>query len=1184
MVARGIETPEAAHEFLSPSLERDWHDPLVIPGLSDVADRVEAALDAHETIAIFGDFDVDGMSSTCLLTLGLRALGADVHPFIPHRFDEGYGLSREALDRVVEGCHPDLVVTVDTGIASAREVEFALGEGIDVCVTDHHEPADLVPSTVPVADPKLDPDNPSRELAGAGVALKLVCELGRRRGMPDLWLRYTDVCCLGTVSDMMLLTGENRALVADGIERMRHTDRPGLVALAAVAHCDLTAIEADSLPFSLVPRLNAAGRMGDVEVAFDLLLTDDPARAAELAARLDSINTERREIESELAGEALSMVEATYEGGRCVVIGGEGWHEGVKGIVASRIVNRYHVPAILFSISDGVAHGSGRSVGTVDLFHAVEQCSDLLVRFGGHEGAVGVTLDAANIDAFRDRLEEVLDALPAEQFEDKGEVAAIVGLSELDIPTISSLGMLRPFGQGNKVPLLAVRGVTMRGRARVGSSGEHMRFYATDGVDSVPAIMFRTPDIERAADYEGAVDLVFEAVVETWQGRTKPKLMVRDIIYRADEAEPSPSATLVDDLFSRAPEILARDEYAGIAEATSFVTKAVGVSFEGRQETVSHLAEGDVLEVVRQADNEKDPNAVALVTASGDQIGFLRRQIAAAIAPLMDGGTRYEACVRQVTGGEEGRSLGVNVAVTRKDATADAADASSMRSARRRDELSSMDQTALTRELTHSLIGDNQLLPAQAAALDSLAAGRSTLCVMATGRGKSLVFHIHAARTALLAGRASVFVYPLRALVSDQSFHLAEAFADLGMHVGVLTGETSMDERDEAFAALASGGVDVVLTTPEFLSIHSDRFAASGRVGFVVVDEAHHAGTSKGGNRASYQEMPRVLSELGDPVVLACTATAATPVAHEVCRLLSIVDVIVDDSVRDNLSIDDERELRDRESALVSCVSTGEKCVVYVNSREQSVALARMLRKRVGELGHRIAFYNAGLSRADRAAVEDAFRSGDLCCIVSTSAFGEGVNLPDIRHVMLYHMPFGEIEFNQMSGRAGRDGRPAVVHLLYGSRDARINERIIEASAPSRKELVTLYRVLTTIWRRTLAEQGEDSFARSNADIAQAAVELEPSSKLDERSVSCGISVFRELGFLKTSGYGSARRISMVDSPDKMELEDSIRYLEGLRSREDFSSFRDFALEATADELLARINRPIVPDFGTRVS
>lgn len=1066
MVAHGITSPEEGRRFLTPSLQRDWADPLIIPGLSSAADRVEHAVRAGERITVFGDFDVDGITSTCLLTEALRTLGAQVTPFIPHRFDEGYGLSTAALERLVADDVPDLVITVDNGIASRNEVPYLLEQGIDVVVTDHHEPADLVPEGIPVADPKIADDSPSRELAGAGVALKLVQVLGKRLGQPGLWRSLTEVAALGTVSDMMTLTAENRALVADGIAQMRRTSRPGYVALAAVTGTDLATVSADTLSFSLIPRLNAAGRMADPAIALDLLLARDPAEAARLASELEAINQERRSIEAELTDEAMALAERSYAGGRVVLVGGAGWHEGVKGIVASRLVNRYHVPALLFSLSDdGVAHGSGRSVGSVNLFDAVEKCSDLLIRFGGHAGAVGVTCEASKLDELRDRLEEVLETVPAEDFEDRGEIAGIVDLGELDISTVESMAVLEPYGQGNKVPLLAATGVVMTDRARVGKTGDHMRFTATDGRSGVPAIMFRVPDIDDLVDYDGAVDLVFEAVAERWQGRVKTKLMVKDILRRDD---PATGGTLgggfVDRLFSEAD-----------------AAAQMGVP---------------------------DPEPV-----SADERG----------------------------------------------------------------ELSVLDVRELEARVTRLFIGDGRLHDSQARALELLDAGKNVLCVMGTGRGKSLIFQIHAVVEALARGKASVFVFPLRALVADQAFHMRDAFARLGLSSVVLTGEALPEERERAYAGVASGDVDVVLTTPEFFALHADRFAQTRRVGFVVVDEAHHAGLAKGGHRSAYGSMPRALEAMGNPRVLAVTATADSAVAREISNLLGIDTVVVDETSRPNLLMVDERELANRENRLVSIVASGEKCVVYVNSREQSVALARMLRRRVPELGARVAFYHAGLDRASRGAVERAFRGGPLSCVVSTSAFGEGVNLPDIRHVVLYHMPFGSIEFNQMSGRAGRDGRPAQVHLMYSTRDARINERILNASAPTRPELVTLYRALQTMWRSHRRETGETSFAASNLDIAKMCLAIDARAPIVEAAVPSGISIFTELGFMRTEGFGTDRRIEMVERPGRVELEESIRYLEGIRARREFDAFKDWALRAAASEMLARINRPIAP-------
>ncbi len=1064
MVARGIRTVEEGRLFLTPSLERDWADPAIIPGMMQVADRVEAALDAHESIAVFGDFDVDGITSTCLLTEALRALGGTVHPFIPHRFDEGYGLSATALERVVRECSPSLIITVDNGIAARAEVAALVARGIDVAVTDHHEPADLVPRGVPVADPKLAAESPSRELAGAGVALKLVHMLGERRGAPDLWRSYTEVAALGTVSDMMTLTPENRALVADGIEQMRHTARPGFIALAALARTDLAAITADALSFSLIPRLNSAGRMADPTLALDLLLATDPIEAGRLASELETINQQRRDIEGELADRAMESVEATYDGSRVIVAGGEGWHEGVKGIVASRLTSRYHVPTLLFSISDGIARGSGRSVGSVNLFDAVEACSDLLIRFGGHAGAVGVTVEADKLDELRERLAQVLGALPPEDFEDTREVAALVTLDELDIDTIEQMSTLEPFGQGNKVPLLAATGVTMADRAAVGKCGEHMRFTATDGVSSVAAIMFRVPDIERQVACDSVVDLVFEAVAEHWQGRVKPKLMVKDILcHTCDDCASGQDGVDDDRLFG------------------------------------SRRCEG-------ASDADADADAMPKTT----------------------------------------------------DPSTMTLDALALQTARRR-MLAELSYDELTRTLIHTMIGAASPHPAQT---------------------EALIFQVHAAREAILNRRASVFVYPLRALVADQSYHVTEAFAGIGVGCAVLTGETPAQARDAVLSRLARGELDVVLTTPEFLSINRARFAQAGRIGFLVVDEAHHAGLARSGERGAYLDLPEILAGLHHPTVLATTATADARVADEIRRILPLERTVVDEHVRDNLRLEDERDLASRENRLVSIVATGEKCVVYVNSRDQSRSLARMLRRRVPELAGSIAFYNAGLTRDVRQRVEEAFREGELTCIVSTSAFGEGVNLPDIRHVVLYHMPFGSIEFNQMSGRAGRDGLPARIHLLYSTRDARINERLLDCAAPERDELVTLYRALQTMWRSNRSRTGEDSFTATDLDIAQMCLAIDARRPMEERAVSCGLAVFEELGFARVSAVGDARRIAMADRPGHVDLASSVRYLEGIHARIEFTAFRRWALTASASDMLERVNTPITPRIG----
>ncbi|MRR13414.1 DEAD/DEAH box helicase, partial [bacterium] len=360
-------------------------------------------------------------------------------------------------------------------------------------------------------------------------------------------------------------------------------------------------------------------------------------------------------------------------------------------------------------------------------------------------------------------------------------------------------------------------------------------------------------------------------------------------------------------------------------------------------------------------------SAIALFEPHGEQVGYFNRRLAAVLAPLLDAGVEYDVEVASVTGGDEGRPFGVNVAVSRRGGSGDEEERDRAR-VEARAEYSRLDGKALDSALVSAFIGERALHEAQQATLDTLAAGHRCLTVMATGRGKSLIFHIHAARRALHDAKASVFVFPLRALVADQAYHLEEAFTGVGLSVCTLTGESSPGRRLEVYQALAAGELDVVLTTPEFLEHHAGKFAASGRVGFVVVDEAHHVGTSRAGHRPAYARLGHAIDALGSPEVLAVTATASRETAQTIRGLLGVECVIEDPTVRENLIVEDQRGAGNKDDYLVALAARGDKIIVYVNSREQSVRLARMLRKRVPDIAMRVAFYNGGLGRSARHA------------------------------------------------------------------------------------------------------------------------------------------------------------------------------------------------------------------------
>lgn len=1134
LVARGIDDVADARRFLSPSLDRDWLDPYAIPGLSEVADALEAAVKRGDHILVFGDFDLDGISATTVLTRGLRALGATATPFIPLRFEEGYALSEAAFVRACT-LGPDFIVTVDCGISCKHEAAAIVEAGLGLAITDHHEPADLVPEGVPVADPKCDPACESAILAGVGVALKLVQVLGGRLGKPHLWRDYTDFATLGTVADLMPMRGENRALVSDGIARMNAAPRPCIAALLATSGAADKPVSATNLSFSIIPRLNAAGRMGDAQLALDLLMTDDLAEAQRLASQLEAVNDQRRAIEAELSEIAKAQAAEIYHGQRALVVAGEGWHEGVKGIVASRLVNAYGVPSLLFTIDGDEARGSGRSVGQVNLFKAVESASDLLTRFGGHGAAVGVTLPAENLPEFERRLAAFLDDLPEGAFHPLVNIDACVGLDELTLDSVAQLDQLAPFGQEHPVPVYLARDVTLANCRAVGAEKNHFSCALSDGRSTVSGIMFHCSDIEALMSTDSVVNAAFEVQIDEWRGRRTVKAMLQSL---------APART------------------CGALEACL---------------------------------NPENLTFVADLYATSDA------ELVADAPHRPEDVEAYEA------------ARAANRAEWERRAAAD--------------------PEALEREVVCAIIGDRPLHDAQQEVLDHLRVGRSVLGIMATGRGKSLTFQVHAAVRALARHEASLFVYPLRALIADQAFHLREALDRFGIGVVVLTGESTPEERRQGFAGLSDGTFDIALTTPEFLAWHAEEFAATGRVRFVVVDEAHHVGLARAGQRAAYATIGSAIAKLsapfGSPVsadasaaasdggltipeafsrtqgegpgapaapkaplrahgdgapssrasapltVLALTATAGDDVAAAIKRELPVNAFVYDPASRPNLEVDDRRNLKNRDDYLANLVASGEKAVIYVNSREQSVAVARTLRKRVPQMAPLIGFYNAGLSRSERKRVEELFRTDALKVLVATSAFGEGVDIPNIRHVVLYHLPFNEIEFNQMSGRAGRDGKPAGIHLLFGRADAGINERILRDMTPDHDCLAQVYRTLRTLQRQS----AEPFFTLGDAELAAAA--STDAFPVSPASAACGVAVFRELGLIEThTAYGAdgvARSIHVREAQSKVELADSVRYREGLGEREIFHAFRDWAMKSDSATLGTRVSRPILP-------
>jgi single-stranded-DNA-specific exonuclease len=605
----------------------------------------------------------------------------------------------------------------------------------------------------------------------------------------------------------------------------------------------------------------------------------------------------------------------------------------------------------------------------------------------------------------------------------------------------------------------------------------------------------------------------------------------------------------VERVFAHAKEY-AEDRYATIGGASQFHTKVVGVSFEGRQDTIAGLRVGTELVLERQPANEFDPNAIA-VRYGALPLGFVRKQIAKHLAPLIDSGARYRARVESLTGGGE-KNRGVNIYMWR-DAEAGIRPSTMLRYAR--------DDKVASDAVRRALIGDAQLHLAQQQALERIEAGRNTLVVLGTGRGKSFCFQYPAALRALDGSGKTLVIYPLRALANDQYEAMIRKLDPFGLRIYRANGSISHDEREELFAALREGAWDIVLATPEFLEFHREEFAGASVPSFVVVDEAHHVYESR--HRAAYGRLGATIASLGSPQILALTATANDEAFAEIVRELRIEAWVIDPTVRENLRVIDARETKDKQGYLLDLFSDNEKGIVYCNSRKEATKLAQSLRKKLGD---EIMFYHAGMPSPERHEVERFFREGGLRVIVATSAFGEGIDLPDVRYVVLYHLNFDFTEFNQQAGRAGRDGAPAEIHLLFGQSDRTINEFIIDRDAPPLGALRALYRGI-----RGLAHG--DDVRMTFVDIART-LELD---KVNERTVSSALHIFEDEGLVELGEDDDGRYIRFVRVDGKVDLERNERFAEGEAERESFKRFCELVLSARADDLERIINRPIYP-------
>ena len=528
LINRNIRTAKEAELFLNPSL-LNLHDPFLMKSMEPAVLRIKRAIRNKEKILVYGDYDVDGISATALLSAVLKRLKADVDTYIPSRLEDGYGLNKKAISSIHEK-GIELLITVDCGITAVSEVKLLNSLGIDIIITDHHTPAKQLPDTDIILNPLQDSCSyPDKNLAGVGVVFKLASGL---LGRDDNWLyEQLDLVCLGTVADVVPLIGENRILVKNGLSELTHTKKEGLKALIKESYLGDRDITSYHVGYILAPRINAAGRLGKPEISLDLLLTDEPKHANELAKILTQENKNRQKMEALVLRQAMARIESEidFTQQRVIVLENDNWHKGIIGIVASRIVDRFYRPAIVISMDGDEGKGSCRSIRNFNLFNALSECSDFLKNYGGHKYAAGLTVAKSMLSDFKDKINRIAH----EKILDKDLIPCVkidteISISSLNKDLLKELDSLAPFGTGNPRPVFSSRNLNIKNTPQI-LRRSTLKMWVTDGKTTAEAIGFNMADSLPSDHLKQKIDLAYSCDLNTYKGITSIKLQIKDM-------------------------------------------------------------------------------------------------------------------------------------------------------------------------------------------------------------------------------------------------------------------------------------------------------------------------------------------------------------------------------------------------------------------------------------------------------------------------------------------------------------------------------------------------------------------------------------------------------------------------------------------------------------------------------
>ncbi|MGQ0568691.1 MAG: single-stranded-DNA-specific exonuclease RecJ [Armatimonadota bacterium] len=1135
LINRGLRDPEAARSFLDTRLER-LSSPFALAQMDRVVDRLVRAIREHTPIVIYGDYDADGVTSTALLVRVLRQAGAAVDFYVPDRQGEGYGLHAAAVARLAaDGA--GLLVAVDCGITAVAAADAARAAGVDLIILDHHTAVGTLPQAYAIVNPRLTAG--SSDFCAAGLAFQVCRGVRGAFGLEEIEPDLIGLAALGTVADAVRLTGDNRIIVSHGLQALGEPAIQGLRALLDVAGAE-PPLHVRAISHGLAPRINAAGRLAHAATAVRLLVSDDADECREIAAALDRLNQERRALCDQVLAEAIEEVEAgSLDDHPALVLAREGWHPGVMGIVASQLVERYYRPAILIAVKGGVAKGSARSIPSLHLVDALSTAAGELTAYGGHALAAGLALPAEAIPRFRATFLDIVGSrLQAEDLLPTIQVDAEVDLEHVTPHLAAEVDRLAPFGSGNDRPVFLTRGLRAIGTRLVGD-GTHLRLVVSDGSRTAEAIAFRLGErAELLAFTQARVDLAYAVEPDRWRDSPAPQLVVEhlwtpDVDLAAIAAD---TAGVLARLFDRSDDYL-DGRGSDIEDAPAFHTKLVGVTFEGRQALLPLVRAGDRLRLVRDPGNPRDPHAIKVCVDDARQLGFVRAELAAHLAPAIDAGARYTATATALTGGGD-RAWGLNILVER-DAIRSGAVDEPLRPLAQRPAGPEFLNTLAARLLRGRLptAGQRQVL-------DVLLAGEPVAARFGPGRG--LVSCVVMAATALIARRDGPVAIVLPRVTDVEAWYgLARPWLrGLGMRAAAAHGVQSPRGAARLNRALEGGELDLMFASAAWMQWR----APSVQTVIAVVDSL------------SFDDVQALGPRYGGRIRF-ITGPGPQGQLRETCRAFGMERFVVDPSPRTNLRIVDHRG-RGEPDLMSGTGVRREKVLCISADARSSVAEARRLRERYADRDGPIAYYHDGLPAALRHVLEDLYAAGKITTLVGGTLLVDPSLPGDVSRVIALSLPSTRLLAAEGLGAAGLDGRIAVTELCYGPGEIAAIQARLETRYPSREILVRCYQQF-----RALNADGPWAWPATQFKVT---ADTGPSPD----TMTAALGIFVEAGVVSQEGAeGSPSRYALIDPSARVDLERSLRYREGLRERAAWTDLRVWAT-GPASAILADLAGP----------